>query len=464
VRGMHVQPDSPSGSHTAVRLLRPGYRRSGRNDVAAGLRGGPGGSCKVRLAGHKAGVFRDFATGPPGARKEVLPYTSGAIGGGGPGWHWRAPDAPRPLFGLAAPAARPDAPVLVVEGEKAALAAAGLFPDLVAVTSMGGAGAAAQGDWSALAGRDVTVWPDHDREGRGYARDAARHAHAAGARRIRVVEVPSQFPEKWDVADPPPDGLGRGALQALIAAAKDAPCEPDLPPGFELRDDGLWWTGGGDGGEPAERWVCGRFEFIAEALAAGGRGWGPLLRWRDPDGRTHEWVLARELLHSEGAELERAFEDRGLRVAVDRKARRLLRDCLAGSRIARRVQLVDRASWHRPIDEGGFAYVLAGGASFGPGAGRILLQAAVAQSGGAAAFASAGSLAGWRDEVASLALGNDLLVLSMSVAFAGPLLAVVGMRSCGVHLAGGSRTGKTTAIRLPASAWGPPEAGAQIRS
>ena len=38
----------------------------GSEFVAASLQGGRGGSCKVRLAGAKAGVFRDFATGEGG--------------------------------------------------------------------------------------------------------------------------------------------------------------------------------------------------------------------------------------------------------------------------------------------------------------------------------------------------------------------------------------------------------------
>ena len=44
--------------------------------------------------------------------KEVLPYTFGRQGAR-EGWHWRAPPAPRPLFGLDALAARPNSPVLV---------------------------------------------------------------------------------------------------------------------------------------------------------------------------------------------------------------------------------------------------------------------------------------------------------------------------------------------------------------
>ncbi len=61
-------------------------------------------------------------------KKEVLPYCCGPGG-----WRWAAPPAPRPLYGLDALAARPGAPVLVVEGEKAADAAARLFPFWVSV-------------------------------------------------------------------------------------------------------------------------------------------------------------------------------------------------------------------------------------------------------------------------------------------------------------------------------------------
>jgi hypothetical protein len=57
-------------------------------------------------------------------------------------WCWKALPAPRPLYGLDRLAARPDAPVIVCEGEKAADAAARIFPDHVIVTSSGGSRAA----------------------------------------------------------------------------------------------------------------------------------------------------------------------------------------------------------------------------------------------------------------------------------------------------------------------------------
>ena len=46
----------------------------------------------------------------------------------GTAWRWKAPAAPRPLFNLQALTAKPDATVLIVEGEKTADAAAKLYP------------------------------------------------------------------------------------------------------------------------------------------------------------------------------------------------------------------------------------------------------------------------------------------------------------------------------------------------
>jgi putative DNA primase/helicase len=78
---------------------------------------------------------------------------------------------PRPLYGLDILAARPNDPVLVVEGEKAAEAARNIFPDYVGTTSPFGAHAAPKTDLSPLLGRNVTIWPDNDPAGVDYALD-----------------------------------------------------------------------------------------------------------------------------------------------------------------------------------------------------------------------------------------------------------------------------------------------------
>ena len=63
--------------------------------------------------------------------KEVLPRTFGTLRGKR-GWHFKAPPTPRRLYGLDRLAQRPDAPVLLVEGEKAADKAEVRFPNYVA--------------------------------------------------------------------------------------------------------------------------------------------------------------------------------------------------------------------------------------------------------------------------------------------------------------------------------------------
>ena len=101
----------------------------------------------------------------PAGEKSILPLSYCEDDAGRRSWRWQHLPAPRPLYGLDHLVLRAAAPVLVVEGEKAADAAAKLFPDHVAVTSSGGSNAAGKADWSPLAGRQVVIWPDRDAPG-----------------------------------------------------------------------------------------------------------------------------------------------------------------------------------------------------------------------------------------------------------------------------------------------------------
>ena len=126
---------------------------------------------------------------------------------------------PRPLYNLDLLAARTSEPVLVVEGEKTAEAAAKLFPNYVVVTSPFGAKSADKADWSPLASRDVVVWPDNDPAGGKYC--------AAVCWRVRHARIvtPKGFPDRWDLADvvPPGADIEKALSEAkpLIIGAKD---------------------------------------------------------------------------------------------------------------------------------------------------------------------------------------------------------------------------------------------------
>jgi len=121
--------------------------------------------------------------------------------GGAPVWRWEAWPVPRPLYGLDRLAERPSAFIVVCEGEKSADAASRLLPDFVCVTSPNGSKSAAKADWSALRGRDVTVWRDADEPGLEYARAVAAFCYAAGAASVAIVATPGGVKEGWDAAD-----------------------------------------------------------------------------------------------------------------------------------------------------------------------------------------------------------------------------------------------------------------------
>jgi hypothetical protein len=98
---------------------------------------------------------------PAGKRKEIRPivwdgkkYITSGFGQG------------RPLYNSDMIASAPNAPVLIVEGEKAADGAAQYLPDgWVVSTWQGGANAVEQTSWDILEGHSVVVWPDNDAAG-----------------------------------------------------------------------------------------------------------------------------------------------------------------------------------------------------------------------------------------------------------------------------------------------------------
>jgi hypothetical protein len=285
---------------------------------------------------------------PPRDRKQILPLTCGRDG-----WRWRAPPAPRPLYGLDRLAARPDAAVIVTEGEKTADAAAALFPDMVAITWPGGALAVAKADWQPLRGRHVVVWPDADDAGRRAAVQVAQAARAAGAASVAIVPVPSDLPDGWDLADPLPEGVTLDTLRALVAQAEaqhdgqhDTQAEPHdaLPPNFIMTRHGLFlWQD-----DPEKPWlhVCGPLTVAAETRDANGTSWGVLLRWRDREGREHSWAMPRAMLAGDGVELRAHLLDGGLFLGPGRKAREALMTYLGAASPGRFVRVVSRLGWH----------------------------------------------------------------------------------------------------------------------
>lgn len=162
--------------------------------------------------GRTLGYVARFET-PEG--KAILPLCFGQYGTGRAQWVWKALPEPRPLYGLSG-LQRTDSPVLLVEGEKTADAAQALFPQYAVLTWSGGANAVGKADWSPLAGRTIIIWPDNDEPGFKAALEIASLLKSTAAS-VHIVLPSASLPEKWDVADPAPEGFNpHAALQDAL--------------------------------------------------------------------------------------------------------------------------------------------------------------------------------------------------------------------------------------------------------
>jgi uncharacterized protein (DUF927 family) len=428
----------------------------------------------------------------PDQGKDVIPLTLWRIAGAYR-WQWKGLPAPRPLYGLDRLAGRPDAPVLICEGEKAADAAGELLPAFVAMTSPNGAKSASKSDWSAIAGRRVLIWPDADEQGAAYAADVERLALEAGASDATRMDLDaiaklrgSPLPEAWDAADALAEGMDRAALERLAADALEQANPPPLDdehegqtpaevfaaaraakatkpkgeglPRFDLvesvkgRRPGVYWCGVERDRETGEErpappvWICAPLHIKANTRDERGSEWGRLLEWRDRDERAHRWAMPCEMLAGSGEELRAALLREGLDITSEQSNRRRLLDYIAWSRPGATARAVTRTGWH------GTAFVFPHHTVGDTEAEPIHYQAATAEG---VRLGSAGTLEGWRERVAAPCAGNSRLVLALSASLAASCLDLLGAEGGGLHLRGGSSAGKTTALLVAASTWGP---------
>lgn len=145
----------------------------------------------------------------------------------GTAWRWKAPPSPRPLYW-----ARRDAgaEVLVTEGEKAADAAAALFPAHAVATWPSGCKALDKADWQPLRSRTVALWPDADAVGREAMAKLASRLLALGCT-VRVLDPPASLAEGWDLADALAEGWSPAKAAKVLALAKliEPPEQPEIP-------------------------------------------------------------------------------------------------------------------------------------------------------------------------------------------------------------------------------------------
>lgn len=418
-------------------------------------------------------VYR-FEPKAEGERKQFFPLTYCENDAGKREWRFQGLPDPRPLYHLDKLTANPNTPAVVCEGEKAADAAALLFPAAICTTMLNGAQAPHKTDWRPLVGRTVYLWPDNDEAGRECMAKVATLAKEAGAQSAQVLSLstfacapggsdPRPVPDKWDAADAVAGGWTAEHVATLMQTPdflQEVPQVVTSTPGADTPASIANTDAGGDqlsrfsctdravmyydSNDSKWWWVCSRLEVTAFTRDAKNESWGRLLEFDDLDGTHHAWAMPMELLKGDGSEYRGALLSMGLQIAGTNKGRNLLTQYIQTSDVEQRARCVDRTGWH------GNVFVMPD-RTIGEDEERILYQSASTSPG---TFKQKGKLAAWQTNVAALCVGNSRLLFAVSSAFAAPLLHITGMESGGVHMRGDSSTGKTTALRAAASVWG----------
>jgi uncharacterized protein (DUF927 family) len=427
-------------------------------------------------------------------------------------WKMKGPDGLRPMYGLGKLAAIPSVDVIVCEGEKSADAAALLFPDLVAVSSMGGSKAPQKTDWAPLAGRGVILWPDADEPGEAFITAVETLTTNAGAvvkaairnewfiQMAGEVGSPCKALEKgFDAADALTMGFTaeniaaivtketdlhgntaihthtpsrRAAIVATIAAnesaseAKDAEAEQKRSMAADLFKDsdfavveyvkglknGVYWQEpyGEDDTPKNPLWLCSPLVVAAETRDNDQGNWGRLLTWEDKDDHPHLWACPTELLAaSDTGEFRRELMRNGVQIATNGKARQ---------------KLVDYVLTHAPLSSDRLRCVT----KTGWHQGRYVLsnrvfgktegEGVIYQGASSGDYQTAGTLADWQREIAARAVGNSRILFAISCSFAGPLSEMANESGGGFQFTGETSKGKTSTLMDPAaSVWGSPD-------
>ncbi|RUR27316.1 DUF927 domain-containing protein [Vreelandella andesensis] len=219
----------------------------------------------------------------------------------------------------------------------------------------------------------------------------------------------------------------------------------------KVKPAGLWWHGtkqrNGELVSDDVR-IADPIEVTAISRDEHGGNFGRQLRFRNSEGRWCERVLPMRLLSEGGSELRRELLDMGHTHSLKHRAK--LADFIMDSHPKGRIVAATTTGWHDNASAFVLPHRTLGNQDYSFSAEAMR----------ATYFETRGTLAGWREDVASKANNNPIMVMCVCVALAGPLIWPAKQQAAGglgFNLRGGSSKGKTTGLQIAASVWGSPQ-------
>ena len=200
-----------------------------------------------------------------------------------------------------------------------------------------------------------------------------------------------------------------------------------------------------DGPVKVDNWLCTALFVDAIASDGAGREFGRLLIIEDRFKNKKQWCMPMGMLAGSCEDLRR--ELLGMGWEVDQKTRSRLPDYLFSQHPKKRVRAVGQVGW----SDGRKSFVTPVSVI---GDESVFYQSAHPGTGD---YATGGTLESWKHEVALPAIGNPVLIVSISLALGGPLMDFFDVQGGGVHFYHDSSCGKSTAADVACSVYGTPD-------
>lgn len=280
------------------------------------------------------------------------------------------------------------------------------------------------------------------------------YAAAQGAEAARAALLGALDTAPTDASTPPATDTAQDKPKPSPPPHIDRkrPSRDGYPAGFTVDDEAVWFRGFNKAGDELEApyRVCPPLRVLAYLRDTEQENWGLLIEFEDKDQHTHRWALPWRLFSGSGEEMRAELLRQGFFVPPSSRARNLFVEYLAQAKAKQHARSVERTGWHGTA--AGRVFVMPD-RTIGDGPEPVFFQSESLRD---RIYRQAGELSDWRSDVADLCRGNSRLQFVVSMAFASMLLDALGEESGGVHLRGGSSTGKTTALRVAAEHAGAP--------
>ena len=348
----------------------------------------------------------------------------------------------KPLYRLPELIKQTDEVIWFCEGESCveAMETYGLL-----ATTSGSANSVNTTDFTPLAHRKINFFCDSDEAGISYRENVTFELQGIGCQ-VAWVDIDSlKLPQGGDFID---WVQAKGNIikeDILNLPLIDAPnlenvTIPFCP--FEIRDDGVFYCKE-EGKLPI--WLCPKLEITALSRDPNNENWGRVLEFNDADGHSHRWVMPDTFLGN-GEQATSELFRQGLTLHPDLKRKRYLLEYLATTPVEAKVRCIDHTGWYKQ------SFILPDKVYYPSSKNEEALiyhSDYVLHN-----YRQLGTLDEWTYNISSYCASNSRLMFAVAMAFAGPLVGLLGLESGGFHLVGESSIGKSTALAVAASVYG----------